>query len=164
MTVHVRPATEDDYAAAGEICVAAYLDDGQLDGDHGYGAVLRDVGKRAENAEIMVAVDDAGDLVGCVTFALAGSEYAELSGPGEAEFRMLAVDPSAQGRGVGKALARACVDRAGQLGLSALVICARDFNDRALSMYQRLGFRRMPELDWNPYPGINLLALRLDLR
>jgi hypothetical protein len=31
-------------------------------------------------------------------------------------------------------------------------------------MYEGFGFRRTPELDWCPYPGIKLLGLRLDLR
>lgn len=165
MTINVRPATIADYPVAGEICVNAYRDDGQLDGgSHDYAAVLRDVARRANHAEIMVAEHgDTGDLVGCVTFALADTEYAELSRPGEGEFRMLAVDPAAQGRGVGKALAQACVQRATELGLRALVICSRDYNKRAISMYEKIGFHRVPELDWSPYPGVDLLALRLDL-
>jgi ribosomal protein S18 acetylase RimI-like enzyme len=87
-----------------------------------------------------------------------------LSGPGEAEFRMLAVDPSAQRRGVGEALARACIERAASIGCSAVVICARDFSAAAHRLYARLGFVRVPELDWSPVAGVNLLALRLILR
>src|SRR6476619_4304467 len=47
---------------------------------------------------------------------------AEVSRPGEAEFRMLAVAPGAQRRGAGEALVRACVGRARALGAEALVL------------------------------------------
>jgi hypothetical protein len=30
-------------------------------------------------------------------------------------------------------------------------------------IYERLGFTRIPERDWSPVPGVDLLAYRLDL-
>jgi ribosomal protein S18 acetylase RimI-like enzyme len=120
------------------------------------------VAARAVHGEVFVAVD--GDRVlGSVTFVLPGTRYSELSRPGEAEFRMLAVDPAAQGRRVGEALVRACLARAVELGCVAVVICARDFSAPAHRLYDRLGFVRTPELDWSPVAGVDLLALRLDL-
>ncbi|HEX6500887.1 MAG TPA: GNAT family N-acetyltransferase [Micromonosporaceae bacterium] len=163
MAIIVRPATTEDFAVAGRICVQAYRADGQL-GEHGYETELADVAGRAAHGEVLVAVDeDTGEVLGCVTFVLPGSAYAELSRDGEAEFRMLAVAPEAQGRGAGEALARACLDRAEQAGASAVVICTRDFAHTAQRLYARLGFQRLPERDWEPYPGVKLLALRREL-
>jgi predicted N-acetyltransferase YhbS len=76
---------------------------------------------------------------------------------------MLAVDPAAQGRGVGELLVRACLERAVGLGASAMVICTRDFSYPAHRLYARLGFVRMPDRDWTPMPTVHLLVLRLDL-
>lgn len=145
--------------------MAAYEADGQLKGEHGYGDVLADVSTRAASGEVLVAVDEVTDAVlGSVTFVLPGTPFAELAGPGEAEFRMLAVDPGAQGRGVGAALAGACVDRAAALGCTAVVICVRaGMADSAHRLYARLGFVRSPEKDWSPLAGVDLLGLRLDL-
>jgi ribosomal protein S18 acetylase RimI-like enzyme len=98
-----------------------------------------------------------------VLFVLPGSPYAELSGPGEAEFRMLAVDPSAQRRGVGQALVEACRARGMELSCRAIIIGVRDFARPAQRLYAQLGFVRVPERDWSPMPGVNLLALRLEL-
>ncbi|MEV4762944.1 GNAT family N-acetyltransferase [Micromonospora chokoriensis] len=163
--LRVRPAEQADFPAVARLTVAAYEADGQLKGEHGYGAVLADVSTRAASGEVLVAVDEATDAVlGSVTFVLPGTRFAELSGPGEAEFRMLAVDPGAQGRGVGAALAQACVARATELGCVAVVICVRA--GMALSahrLYSRLGFVRAPEKDWSPAPGVDLLGLRLGL-
>ncbi len=160
----VRTAEPADFAAIARLTVAAYRADGQLDGEHGYERVLADVPSRAAAGALLVAVDAVtGEVLGAVTFVLPGTRYAELSAPGEAEFRMLAVDPAAQGRGVGEALARACVARAIELGCRGVVICARSFATSAQRLYARLGFVRAPELDWSPLPGVELLGLRLDL-
>lgn len=158
----VRPARPEEYPAIGALSVAAYRADGQLT-DH-YAPILADVATRAGHGEVLAAVDgDTGTVLGAVTFVLPGSAYAEISRPGEAEFRTLAVAPGAQGRGVGDALVRACLDRARALGCRAVVISTRDIAYPARRLYERLGFHRMPERDWAPVPGVNLLALRLDL-
>ncbi|WP_433649179.1 GNAT family N-acetyltransferase [Micromonospora zamorensis] len=163
--LRVRPAEPADFPAVARLTVAAYEADGQLKGEHGYGEVLADVSSRAASGEVLVAVDEVTDAVlGSVTFVLPGTPFAELSGPGEAEFRMLAVDPGAQGRGVGAALAQACVARAVELGCTALVICVRaGMADSAHRLYSRLGFVRAPEKDWAPAAGVDLLGLRLGL-
>jgi ribosomal protein S18 acetylase RimI-like enzyme len=158
----VRPARPEEYQAIGALSVAAYRADGQL--DDRYAPFLADVAGRAGDAEVLAAVDaETGAVLGAVTFVLPGSRHAELSGAGEAEFRTLAVSPEAQGRGVGAALVRACVDRARERGCQAVVISTRDFAQAAQRLYLRLGFRRTPERDWSPIPGVRLLALRLEI-
>ena len=157
----VRVASPADFDEIGRLTVAAYGADGQLDGT-GYERVLLDVAGRAEHNEMLVAADPGtGRLLGAVTFVLPGSEYAELSREGEAEFRTLAVDPGAQNRGSGRALVLACVERARSLGCAAVVICVRDFAKSAQRLYASLGFVREPGLDWTPLPGAQLLGLRL---
>ncbi|WP_051105221.1 GNAT family N-acetyltransferase [Catelliglobosispora koreensis] len=160
--LRVRVASEPDYAAIGELTVAAYRGDGQTSADHPYEPVLRDVVSRADAGTILVC-EDGGLVVGAVLFVLPGSEYAELSRAGEAEFRMLAVAPSAQRRGVGEALVRGCLTRAADLGCEAVVICVRDFAVDAQRLYKRLGFVREPSLDWSPMDGVSLLGLRCQL-
>ncbi|MCZ7418907.1 GNAT family N-acetyltransferase [Verrucosispora sp. WMMA2121] len=161
----IRPAEPADYAGVARLTVAAYEADGQLKGETGYADVLADVSARAEHGDVLVAVDPAsGHLLGSVTFVLPGTRYAELCAPGEAEFRMLAVDPTAQGRGAGAALVEACVVRALELGCTAVTICVRDGHaEPAHRLYRRRGFVRQPDRDWTPLPGVHLLALRLPL-
>ncbi|HEX6920898.1 MAG TPA: GNAT family N-acetyltransferase [Actinomycetes bacterium] len=161
----LRLARPEEFAEVGEVTLAAYVADGFLERDEEYAEELRAASHRAENAELVVAVDrDSHAVVGTVTFCRPGSPYAEISRPGEAEFRMLAVTPSARGRGVGEMLVRWCVDRAREQGCDALALSSLDRMTDAHRLYERMGFERAPERDWEPVDGIRLLAYRLDLR
>ena len=102
--VMIRTAEPADFEAIGRLTVAAYRADGQLRGYEAYAEHLADVAGRARHGTVLVAVDARGDIVGAVLFVVPGSSYALLAQPGEAEFRMLAVSPSAQRQGVGAAL------------------------------------------------------------
>ncbi|WP_410591387.1 GNAT family N-acetyltransferase [Amycolatopsis sp. lyj-23] len=161
--VEIRPPRPEEYAAAGEVTVQAYEADGHLAHDVGYDAVLRDVASRVEEAEVLVAVDGAGEVVGTVTIVRPGSPYAEISRPGELKFRMLAVAPSARGRGIGEALTRAVFDRARSLGLRKVVLSSLERMHSAHRLYERLGFARLAERDWRPFPHITLIAYQIDV-
>jgi ribosomal protein S18 acetylase RimI-like enzyme len=157
----IRLATPADHPAIAELTVAAYRGDGQTEPDHPYEKALADVASRAQAGDLFVY--DTGTIVGAVLFVLPGSKYAELSTEGEAEFRMLAVSPRAQGQGVGEALAKACLERARDLGCKSVVICVNSISQPAQRLYARLGFVREPGLDWTPIPDVHLLGLRYDL-
>jgi GNAT superfamily N-acetyltransferase len=150
--VEIRPIEPREFAAVADLCVSSYAP--FVHGDHGYLAQLRDVEQRAAAAEVLVAADD-GRLLGTVTFVPDGGPLGEIAGPDETEFRMLAVDPGAQGRGVGTALMRHILDASGECG----VVCSSLPEMRAAHrIYARLGFERAPERDWSPAPGISLLV------
>jgi ribosomal protein S18 acetylase RimI-like enzyme len=162
MSVLVRVARPEEYPEIGALSVEAYRADGQLP-EH-YVQFLSDVRARAEYGVVLAAIDEGtGAVLGAATFVLPGTALAEVSTEGEAEFRTLAVAPGAQGRGVGEALVRACLDRAADLGCQAVAICTRDIAATARRLYERLGFQRAPERDWSPVPGVKLLALRREL-
>jgi ribosomal protein S18 acetylase RimI-like enzyme len=159
------PADPDELAAVGALTVDAYTADGHLDGDvDGYADHLRAAGDRARDAELAVAVDEgSGAVLGTVTYCRAGTPWAEVSDSGEAEFRMLAVAPTARGRGVGEALATWCVGRARADGCQALVLSTLPTMYAAHRIYRRLGFVRTPERDWFPEPEVPLITYRLEL-
>ena len=70
---------------------------------------------------------------------------------------------TAQGRGVGEALTRACIDRARVAGRGQLVLHSTDRMTTAHRLYERLGFVRDPSLDWEGEPGLWLRGFRLML-
>ena len=160
----IRPVRPDEYLALGELTVAAYHSL-QADMPHQpvYDGVLRDVAHRAGASLVLVAVTPAGALLGGATY-VAGPDnpYSEEVREGEAGIRMLAVDPGRQGLGVGRALARACVDRARVDGRVAVILHTGTWMPVAIRLYESLGFARQPDRDFSPAPGIELIAYSLD--
>ncbi|HEY7723303.1 MAG TPA: GNAT family N-acetyltransferase [Pedococcus sp.] len=157
----IRRATPGDHAAVGAITLRSYVDDGHLPPGVDYADELADASGRDRHAELWVAVAPSGTVLGSVTFAAPGTPYAEVADPDEGEFRMLAVAHAARGRGVGEALVRRCVDRARELGLAGVAMSTQPSMASAHRVYERLGFSRAPERDWQPVPGVDLIAYRL---
>jgi ribosomal protein S18 acetylase RimI-like enzyme len=158
----VRTARPDEYLAVGRLVEEAYRAAGHLDRDSGYADHLRDVAGRADAHPVLVAV--RGDaLVGSVTITPYGTPHSHDAGPDELEFRYLGVARDAWGTGVAEPLVTACEGWALEHGASALVISVIAWNEPALRLYGRLGFRRVPERDREPAPGIVLCALVKDL-
>lgn len=164
MSLVIRPAHEDELAAVGALTFDAYAADGFVAADSPYAEDLRDTASRARDAELYVAVDEDGRLLGTVTYCPEKSPWQEVAGEREGEFRMLAVAPDARRRGVAEALVRMCLERSVELGYQAVVLSSMPSQQGAHRVYERIGFRRTPELDWRPRPEIELLAFRLDLR
>jgi ribosomal protein S18 acetylase RimI-like enzyme len=161
MEILIRPVTPAEYDTVGEITAQAYLRDGLLDfgESDAYLEELRDVAKRAAAAEVLVAVAEER-VVGGVTFVPSGGPMADIAGPGEAEIRMLAVAREARRRGAGEALVRACVDRARATpGCVRVVLSSQPTMHSAHRVYERLGFVRTPERDWNPLPELDDITL-----
>lgn len=158
-TVTVRPARPEDSQAAGRLTVAAYDAVGRMTEE--YRKQLGDVaGRVADGAEVLVAVD--GDRVlGAVTY-VDGGPHLEGAAAGDCAFRMLAVDPDAQGRGVGEALVVACLDLARSRGRRRVAIYSMAFMVGAHRLYGRLGFVRRPDRDVVFPSGLGL-AFCLDL-
>ncbi|HEX8940111.1 MAG TPA: GNAT family N-acetyltransferase [Candidatus Limnocylindrales bacterium] len=162
--VRVRPAEPPDFAALGDLTVAAYRALADAPDEPDYFAELRDVATRAALAVVLVAIDARGALLGGATY-VPGPEnpYSELLGEGDAGIRMLAVDPASQGRGVGAALVRAVIERARAEGRRRIVLHTTPWMLAAHRLYARLGFVRAPELDWLPLPEVPLLGYVLPL-
>ncbi|MGW1891213.1 GNAT family N-acetyltransferase [Streptomyces sp. NPDC002004] len=162
MDIVIRQAEAEEFAALGEITAQAYLGDGLLSfgESDGYLVNLRDVAGRAEHAEVLAAVDGLGRVLGGVTFVPSpASPMADLAREGESEIRMLAVAREARGAGAGEALVRACVDRARAAGRTRVVLSTQRAMHAAHRLYERLGFTRAPERDWNPIPHIDDIDL-----
>ncbi len=157
----VRIALPGELDAAGRCVSAAYEVDDLAGPD--YLAVLADARARAGGADVLIAVDAGGEVLGSVTFVLPGSPWADLARPGEAEVRMLGVPPAARGRGVAGALLQACLGRARAAGAHRVVLCSQAAMTTAHRLYARSGFVRAPELDWAPHPSVPLLGFALDL-
>lgn len=151
----IREAVPQEWPEIGDLCVTAYATGYGLGADAGdYVEFLRDVPRRAPGATVLVCRVE-GRLVGTVTLIQSGQPGSEISRPGEAEFRFMAVDPAAWRSGVGRALVEAVVARAGDRPVICSVI---EGNDPAVALYLSCGFTREPGRDHEPAPGVRLAA------
>ncbi|MEP6622551.1 MAG: GNAT family N-acetyltransferase [bacterium] len=125
--MRTRPATSHD-AQAIRALIDANVADGRL--------LPRTAEFIATNYHHFLVAEDDGVVVGCVHL----DEYA----PSLSEVRSLAVHPSMQGRGVGRALVGATERLARQRGCATLFAVS---NDEAF--FNHFGFftRHIPELD-----------------
>ena len=172
MSLLVRLARPDEYAAVGAITAAAYRADRLLDSpeypvERGYEARLLDAGRRAREAELWVAVEDVAgkdELLGTVTWCPVGSPWRQLAQrDDQAEFRMLAVAPAGRRRGIGRRVVEACLERAHQDVMREVVLWSHPLMFGAHALYRAMGFDRAYDLDGSPAPGVTLWGFRLTL-
>lgn len=108
--------------------------------------------KEQQGVERIVAVIE-GEMVGTVALfspeieAYEGLVEGELKHP---ELRMLAVSPKARGNGAAKALIQECMKRSKKKGYTAMGLHTADFMENAVSLYTRMGFKRLPDKDFIP--------------
>lgn len=144
--VTVRAATPADYCAIQDLTRAAYITSGHVDPDSPYARTLTDIQARTDGLHV-AEVD--GQIAGSVNIALPGSSMAEIADTDELEFRMLAVHPDFQGRGIGRILVEYIVQLGRQRDLDAVAITTMRSMTTAQAMYTALGFHRVPDRDWN---------------
>jgi ribosomal protein S18 acetylase RimI-like enzyme len=167
-SVRVREAGLGDLDEASSLMRDAYLDyfpevPPPSPSAAAYLEEIGDVWARLDHSELLVAEQDGG-LLGAVTFFPDGTK-AEAEGwpEGWSGIRLLAVRHEARGRGIGRLLTEACLERARERGSTAVGLHTTEHMAVAMAMYERMGFRRVPEFDFEPGPKIHVIAYRLDL-
>jgi ribosomal protein S18 acetylase RimI-like enzyme len=76
---------------------------------------------------------------------------------------MLSVPPAGRRRSVGRALVKACLDRARAQDVREVLISSLPQMTAAHAIYREFGFVRAPELEQSPKPQVHLWAMRLVL-
>lgn len=161
----VRLALPHEYDEVAALSLRAYELDYEISED--YRASILAVGKRAAEHQVWIAADAAsGALLGAVSTPRRGARISPLARPGELDFRLVAVDPSARGRGVGARLTRHVIELARLRGLDRVVMNSGPQMVGAHRLYERLGFTRLHEREREIVDGgrtFRLLAFSIDV-
>jgi ribosomal protein S18 acetylase RimI-like enzyme len=167
MTIEIREVRPEEYEEAGRVTADAYREYARGEDWAEYLKELSDVADRAQRTMVLVAVED-GRVLATLTLELdrrvaEGAEHLEADRlpPHEAHIRMLGVVPEAQGRGIGRALMDESIRIAREHGKTLLTLNTTERMHVAQQMYERMGFRRMP--DWRVDESFTLLSYQLDL-
>jgi ribosomal protein S18 acetylase RimI-like enzyme len=163
--MEVREARPDEYEEAGRVTALAYREFAPPGSEEweDYLKQLADVAGRVDRTVVFVAVEEE-TVSGCVTLELdhtLGDDDLELA-PDTSIIRMLGVDPGARGRGVGRALVQACIDRSRHAGKLVVGLRTTDPMKAAQALYRSMGFERDPRGD-RRYPEVDLFAYRLEI-
>ncbi|HEU5002158.1 MAG TPA: GNAT family N-acetyltransferase [Actinomycetota bacterium] len=164
LPVDLRPCRPDDEEAAAALIIRAFEEfrpEISQQFWERFVAGAHQQATRPRGTELVVA-EQAGTLLGAVTYCPAGGRYGGASWPAVwSAIRLLGVDPSARGLGVGRLLAAWCVARARELGDEAIGLHTSGFMIPARRIYEALGFERWPDLDVTPEGAPPALAYRL---
>ncbi len=166
--VRLRDARAEDRPALAAVTMQAYgeyadaMDPAAWAGLEG--AVRAALARDDAGVQRIVAERD-GEIVGSVMlYPPRADAYGGLADAASwPELRLLAVAPAARGHGVGKALVMECVRRARAAGAAELGLHTSRSMRVALGMYERMGFVRAPEHDFQPPGGEHVTGYRLPL-
>ena len=164
----IRAARPTDRGAIARLTLAAYREYATIMEPSAWRALddaIRASLVNDEGVTRLVAELD-GEIVGSAAlYAPASAPYGSLASSATwPEVRLVAVAPSARGRGVARALVDECVVLARAAGASVLGLHTSRSMRAAMRLYEGMGFVRDPEHDFQP-PGAELVEgymLRLD--
>jgi ribosomal protein S18 acetylase RimI-like enzyme len=153
----VRNARSDEFTEIGELMVRVYS---HLEGfpkkseQPEYYKMLETVGEltKKPETELLVAVSEEGKIAGCVVY-FGDMQYYGSGGTATTKqqasgFRLLAVDLTARGQGIGKLLTNECIRKARNKNHLQVVIHTTKAMQTAWEMYEKIGFRRSEDLDF----------------
>ncbi len=167
----VRNAIESEFQEIGKLMIRVYS---QLEGfpkeseQPDYYKMLANIGEltKKPNTELLIAISPENEILGAVVYFSDMSSYGS-GGTATQEkqtsgFRLLAVDHSARGQGVGKQLTLKCIEKAKEIGQSQVIIHSTKFMQVAWKMYENLGFERSEDLDFI-HGSLPVFGFRLNL-
>ena len=162
----IRDARPDELDAVARLTRDAYLQYKNPIPEPAWKAYLEDImdiRSRVKVADIIVA-EIKGHMVGTVTLFLKPSNSSREGWPKDwAGIRLLGVHPDYRGRGIGRALMEECIRRCREKGISTIGLHTSELMEIARKMYEKMGFKRVPEFDFHPTPEITVMAYRLDI-
>ena len=163
----VRDARDEEQAAVRDLTLRVYGEYATIMTPAAWAGLeqaVRDALTSEESKEQIVA-ERGGTLVDSVLlFPPATDAYHGLVPQATwPEVRLLAVAPEARGQGVGRALMDECVRRARRAGAQELGLHTSESMQVAIGMYERMGFVRAPEYDFEPEEAELVQAFRLRL-
>ena len=116
---------------------------------------LADIGKKylPPEGRLVVAVDDSGQVVGCVAYHHLDDSTAEM--------KRLYVKPAGRGHHLGELLASRIVELAREDGYERMVLDTVKPLEAAIALYRKLGFEEIEPYYHNPFEDVIYFGIDL---
>jgi len=166
---NIAIAEPEEYKEIGQLMASVYA---ALDGfpskdeQPGYYALFDNLQSIANNehTDLLTARTVDGELLGSVIYfgdmQYYGSGGTATSLKNASGLRLLAVQPTARGNGVGRVLTDRCVDMARDKKQNQVILHTTSYMQAAWALYEKMGFKRFEEIDFMqeelPVFGFNL--------
>lgn len=98
--------------------------------------------------KMLLATAPTGSVVGMIICGAPDNPSRQVAESDEAEMQLLAVDPSARGQGLGRALCMAFENKAVAMGYRKAVLSTQVTMRSAHRIYEDLGYQRNHQRDW----------------
>jgi ribosomal protein S18 acetylase RimI-like enzyme len=159
--VVIRPAARGELDKVENLVKAAYREFQPLMPETAWQRWMDNITETLhDSGGIVLVAEHEGRIEGAVTFYPdAGRAHQGHWPAGAGAMRLLAVNPGRRGRGYGLRLTEACLERARELQVHTIFLYTGTFMTAAQHLYEKLGFKRVPEFDRPPGP----IAYRLEL-
>ncbi|MRH43919.1 GNAT family N-acetyltransferase [Aquibacillus halophilus] len=166
--MNIRNANKREIELIRNQRVQAYSEHAKAIPDQHWQALKQAISSDADiqdGVELIVA-ELGGEIVGSVALFPANTDayqgyVDELDYP---EIRVLAVSPEARGKGIASALINECINRTKLKGFDYIGLHTGSFMESAIKLYERIGFERLPQYDFEPADdGIIVKAFRLSI-
>jgi ribosomal protein S18 acetylase RimI-like enzyme len=144
----VTAASPSDFEAIALLNVEAYREFAERmnpDNWRTMEASVRAVEPRSRSTQFLV-VRDGGTIVGSVGYCPEGRGDPEIFPPDWAGVILLAVPPVYRGRGIGRVLVSACIERARRDSAHIIGLFTSELMIAARHLYESLGFQRDSQL------------------
>ncbi len=151
--VTVRPLEERDVDRAGDVNFTAFYDVALR---HGMPPTVTTPADSRSYVRHLLGFDGMGGLVACLDGEVVGMAWVHPRGA-VATVGPVAVEPHAQGRGIGRALLERCIEVAGTR-VPQIRLVHESYNATALALYLRLGFRVVTSLLELELPAHTVIA------
>ena len=141
----LRDYRDDDAEAIVRVALAAFAEFKQHYSDWPlFTTHVAKIPELARSGEIIVA-ENGGHIVGAVAYVGPQAPKPAFFEPAWPIIRMLVVDPSARGKGIGRQLTEECLRRAERDQADVIALHTTPIMTVALPMYLRMGFVKVGE-------------------
>lgn len=153
----IRNAKPNEFAEIGNLMVKVYS---QLEGfpkeseQPKYYEMLANIGALTEKpeTELLIAISSDNKIAGGVVYfgdmKYYGSGGTATKVKNAAGFRLLAVDNTIRGEGIGKLLTNECIRKTKNKRINQVIIHTTKAMQTAWGMYEKIGFKRSEDLDF----------------